>query len=311
MTTAFPFSVDPELTGIVIAYRNAELIADRVLPRIGPPLTKKMFKYDKYDFTQGIRLQDTAVGRKGTPNEVEFGMTEIPAETRDYALGSTVPADDITNAPPGYDPLAYAAQTVINLVDLDREVRVANLVFNASTYPAGNSEALTGTDKWSNPASDPLGQIQDARDGMVMDANILVLGRQGWSALRRHPQIVGAISISGTERGRATLVAAAELLEVGEIVVGSAWVDRTRKGQAPTRTRTWGAGAALLRREPLARSINQMPTFGWTAEYLTRIAGVEAAPRVGLRGAQYVKAGESVAEVIGAPDLGYLFEDVV
>ena len=131
MTTAFPFPVDPELTGIVIAYRNAELIADRVLPRIGPPLTKKLFKYNKYDFGQVITLQDTRVGRKGEPKDVEFGMTEVPAETRDYALGSTVPADDITNAPPGYNPLAYTAQTVINLVDLDREVRVADLVFSA------------------------------------------------------------------------------------------------------------------------------------------------------------------------------------
>ena len=29
-----PFPTDPRLTGIVIAYRNAELIADRILPRL-------------------------------------------------------------------------------------------------------------------------------------------------------------------------------------------------------------------------------------------------------------------------------------
>lgn len=311
MTTAFPFPVDPVLTGIVIAYRNADLIADRVLPRIGPALTKRLFKYNKFDFAQGIKLQNTRVGRKGVPDEIELTMTEVPAEVADYALGATVPQDDIQNAPPGTDPLAYHAQALINLVDLGREARVASLVFNAATYPAGNSEALTGSDKWSDPDSDPLGQIQDAMDAMVMRANVVVLGRASWSILRRHPQIVGALSRSGTERGRATAPEVADLLEVSEIIVGDAWVDRTRQGQTASRTRAWGPHAALLRREPLAKSINQMPTFGWTAEYLTRISGATPDTKSGLRGAQYVKSGESLAEVIAAPDLGYFFQDVV
>ena len=119
-STGSPFTTNPQLTGVVIAYRNAELIADRVLPRIGPAVPNKEFRYLKYDFAQNITLPDARVGRKGTPNQVEFMATETRAVTADYGLTDIVPNDDIKQAPPGYDPLANAAEKTMNLVDMIR-----------------------------------------------------------------------------------------------------------------------------------------------------------------------------------------------
>ncbi|OYY06703.1 MAG: capsid protein, partial [Rhizobiales bacterium 35-68-8] len=123
-----PFPVDPQLTGVVIAYGNSELIADRVLPRSGPNLSKKEFKYMRFDFAQMVTVPDTKVGRKGEPNEVEFTGEEVDASTKDYGLDDVIPQDDIDQAPSGYDPRAFAAQGLMDMILLDREKRVADRI---------------------------------------------------------------------------------------------------------------------------------------------------------------------------------------
>lgn len=306
-----PFPVDPELTAVVVAYENAELIADRVLPRVQPTLTKQTFTYRKYDFSELVTVPDTKVGRKGQPGEVEFTGTDVPAATTDYGLDDVVPADDVTQAPSGYNPLAFAAQGVMDLVLLDRELRVSSRVFNAANYAAANKVTLSGTSQWSDSSSDPTAAVLDAKDGLLMAPNKMVLGRAVWSKVRRHPKILQAISISGTDKGVATLQAVADLWELDEIIVGSAWFNTARKGQAPAVSRAWGKHALLFRQDGLATSLNGRPTFGATFQYGSRVAGQIPEPKVGLRGATRVRAGESLAEVIMAPDLGYLFQSAV
>lgn len=309
--SGFPFPVSPVLTGIVVAYQNAELIADQVLPRLGPPLPKQLFQYMKFDFAQTITVPDTKVGRKGEPGTVEFGGTEIEASTEDFGLDDVIPIDDINNAPKGYDPKAFAAQNLMNLVLLDREVRVSGKVFNPATYPAGNKVTLSGTSQWSDPASNPISDIEDAMDSMIMRPNIGVMGRKTWSKLRQNPTIIKSLSISGTDKGVASKRAVADLFELDDIIVGSGWLNIAKPGQPPVRARVWGGHCALLRREPTASTISQVPTFGWTAQYGTRVSGDIPEPKIGLRGSIRVRSGESVKEVISAPDLGFLFQNAV
>ncbi|ODN71180.1 major capsid protein [Methylobrevis pamukkalensis] len=309
--SGFPFTPDPRLTGLVIAHRNAALIADRVLPRLGMPVPTRQFRYLKFDFSQGITIPDTKVGRKGTPNQVEFYATEVADQVEDYGLSDVIPNDDVTNAPTGYDPRDFAATKLIELVDLDREVRVANVVFDAATYPSGNKETLSGTSQWDDPDSTPIEDVQDAMDAMIMRPNKLVLGRPVWTRLRRHPKIIAAISTSGTESGVATLTAVADLLEIPEIVVGDAWVNTAKKGQTVTRTRAWGKHAALLHvPASLSSTTDGTPAFGYTAVYGTRVSG-ETPAKVGLRGGVEITSGESVAEVIASSELGHLFTNAV
>lgn len=311
MAKGLPFPIDPVLTGIVVNFQNAELIADRVLPRLAPRLGNKLFKWKLFSFDEQITIPDTRVGRKSEPKTVEFTGSEQNGSTEDYGLDDYVPNDDVNQAPAGYNPLAFAAQSLINLVLLDREVRVAAKVFAAGTYAATNKVLLAGVSQWSNAASDPIADIQSAKDAMVMDPNKLVLGRATWSALRRNPKILSAISVSGTDKGMARREAVADLFEVDEIIVGSSWVNSAKPGQAAVRARTWGKHAALIRQEPTATAMGETPTFGFTAEYGGRVASQIDAPKIGLRGSQQVRAGESVAEVVSAPELGYFFENAV
>lgn len=310
MSNPRPFIVDPVLTGIVIAYKNGKLIADDVLPRLEPRLPKSEFKWWKFSFDQSITRPDTKVGRKSAPNQVEFGATEDTASTEDYGLDDMVPNDDIANAPAGYDPRQFAAQNLMDLILLDREIRVANKVMDANNYAATNKEALAGADKWSDAASKPIVTIAEACDSMPIRANMMAIGRVEWTVLRTNPSVLRALTPSGAADGYANKRAVADLLELDDILVGEAFVNVAKPGQAPVRARVWGNHALLFHRAPLATSLQPSATFGWTAQFGQRVSGTIDKPEVGLRGSQLVRSGESVKEVIAAPDLGYLIQNV-
>lgn len=314
-TTAFP--VNPELTAIAIGYQNpeAQLIADKVLPRVP---TAKKFKYTVYSASQGYTIPDTKVGRKSEPNMVDFGGTDVTDECQDYGLDDLVPNDDIEafEAMPRpasggpVSPLALSTMMMTGLVALDREIRVGALVFSLNTYAAANRTTLSGVSQWSDAASDPLKAITDAMDIPLVRPNKLVLGQITWTNLRRHQKIAQAIGKSAQTAGFASLAQVAELLEVQEIVVGRAVHNTAKKGQAPAYARAWGKHAALLHVDTLAAQLGQ-PTFGWTAQWGTRIAGNIPDPKAGLRGGQRVRSGESVKEIIVSTDSGYFFQNAV
>lgn len=309
LTTA-PFPVQPELTAIAIGYRNENLIADEVLPRV--IVGKQEFKYQKYAMQDGFTLPDTKVGRKSKPNEVDFSATEQTASTSDYGLDDPIPQADVNNAAPGQNPLGRATMNLTDLILLDREKRVADLVFDAGQYAAANKITLSGSSQWSDYAnSNPIDAILAALDGCIMRPNVFVMGQAVWTKLRQHPRVVKAVLGNAGDSGVAARQAVADLLEIEQILVGQGWLNTARKGQPVAMQRVWGKSAALLYRDKLADPAGNRTTFGFTAQFGSRIAGATPDRDIGLRGGQRVRAGESVKEVICASDLGYFIANAV
>ncbi|WP_220814091.1 major capsid protein [Pseudomonas paralcaligenes] len=303
-----PFPIDPHLTAIAIAYRNGRLIADDVLPRV--PVGKQEFKWWLYNLAEGFTVPETLVGRKGRVNQVEFSATEQTSSTHDHGLDAPVPQADIDNAPANYDPIGHAAERTLDLILLDREARVSSAVFNNSSYAAGNKTTLSGTSQWSHPDSDPVVAITDALDSMVMRPNISVLGRRTATNLRRHPKVVKAYNGTAGDEGMVPMGFLQDLLELEAIYVGEARLNIARPGQNPNLVRAWGPHASFLYRDRLADASGGT-TFGFTAQWGSRISGSIEDKDIGMRGGQRVRVGESVREVICAPDLGFFFENAV
>jgi len=314
----FPFPIQSELTAITLAYQNRSLIADQVLPRT--PVPSREFKWLQMGRDQMFTVPETTVGRKGQPNEVEFGGTEVGGFVRDYGLDDLVPNEDLQSAPAGFDPLGTAVTGISELIALDREKRVADLVFNLNTYPAANRTTLSGTSQWSDfTNSDPYSAIMTALDGMLMRPNIAVIGRLAFSRLRVHPKITAALAPSSNGNSStvnaagapATAQAIADLLELDQIIIGEAFINTAKPGQTASLSRCWGKHMAFLHQNPIASIRGNAITFGFTAEWGNRVAGSMPEPKVGLRGAQRVRVGESVNELIVASDVGYYFQNVV
>jgi len=315
-TTAF--QVNPELSAVAIGFKNPDvtLIADIVLPRI----TKggKKFAYTKYTAADAYTIPSTKVGRKSDPTMVDFGGTLIYDECVDWGLDDLVPNDEIkaweampkpaTGGP--VSPLVKSTKLLTSLVQLDREQRVANLVFNAGSYSGTQQATLSGTSQWSDYTnSNPLTALMTALDSCIVRPNKLVLGQATWTGLRQHPKIVQAIYGSAASAGVVSKEALASLLEIDEVIVGAGFVNTATKGQTATYNRLWGKHAALIYVSKDAADADQ-PTFGFTAQFEDPIAAVMPSTK-GLRGGQQLRVGESVKEVIAAQEVGYFFQNAV
>jgi hypothetical protein len=314
-TTSFP--VNPAMTAIAMMYSNpaVTLIADDVLPRV--PVAKK-FSYSVYDVAQGFTVPQTLVGRKSTPTEVDFTGTLVNDETLDYGLDDVVPNDEIAawesmpkperGGP--INPLDISTMLLSKLVLLDREVRVAARVFNSANY-GGNTVTLSGTGQWSDFAnSNPLDAILAALDIPLYRPNVATFGQATFTKLRQHPAIVQAVYGTAQTRGTVTREQLAQVLEVQKVLVGAGFVNTARKGQAVNNQRVWGKHAAFLYVDLEAAQAGQ-PTWGFTGQWGTRVAGSLPEPKNGLRGSERVRVGESVKEVTSAPALGYFFQNAV
>jgi hypothetical protein len=314
-TTAFP--VNPELSAIAIGYKNrdVDLIADTVLPRVYKGAKK--FAYTKYNQADGYTVPQTRVGRKSEPTMVDFGGTLINGECVDWGLDDLVPNDEMEAwaAMPKpssmVSPMAKSVSLLTGLILLDREIRVANTVFNTGSYTGANQATLSGTSQWSDFVnSNPLNALLSALDAPLFRPNTVVLGQAVWTQLRQHPRLIQAANASAQTGGAITRQQLADLLEVKNIVVGAGFVNTAKKGQTPTMSRVWGKHCSLLYVSADMADADQ-PTFGFTAQFGDRIAGEIPEPKAGLRGGNRVRVGESVLEVISANDVGYFFQNAV
>lgn len=312
------FPVNAQLSAIAMVYRNPDetLIADNVLPII--PVAQK-FKYTQYDQAQGYTVPNTNVGRKSQPNEVDFGGQMIDSSTQNYALDDVVPIEDIEawNAMPKpetggpVDPRVISTQYLTGLLDLDREIRVANLVFNSANYLAANTQALSGTSKWSDLAnSNPLNDLLTALDAPLMRPNTVVLGQAVWTKLRQHPKLVQAVYGTAQNGGVITREQLADKLEIKRVLVGSGFVNNAKKGQAASYTRVWGNYCSLIYTNRDTAQAGQ-PVYGFTGQFGSAIAGVIPEPKLGMRGAERVRVGKSLREVVADTSMGYLFSNPI
>lgn len=311
--TVASFPVTPALMAVALAYRNRALIADEVLPRI--PVSLQNFKYNSYPKGQMFTVPETKVGRKGQPNQVEFTAEEIDSSTEDHGLDDPVPNADIENArnQPGMpDPEMRAAEGLTDLLMLAREKRTADLVFNPDQYAADHKIVLSGNDQWSadHAASNPIDDITRGLDSCIMRPNVAVIGRAAFTKLSQHPLIVKAYHGNDGNAGIVPRSFIAQLFELEDVLVGEGFINIAKKGQAPNLVRVWGKHCALIHRNKNADTQRGL-TFGFTAQWGSRIAGSEYDRNIGLRGGQVVRVGESVRELIMANDLGYLIEDAV
>ena len=311
-----PFVVQPRLTAISLTYRNTKLIADQVLPRV--PVDSSVFKWSKYTLADGFTIPDTRVGRKSAPGQIDWTATETTATTQDYGLEDAIPMSDVLNAQAAMkaqgvmpiDPQARSTMLLTDLIALDREARVAAKVFNTSNFTYNTT--LSGTSQWSDYAnSNPVSALMNALDIPIVRPNVMVIGQAAWTALRQHPKVTAAsFPGGGTATGGGAVVqreAVAALLEIDEVIVGPAWYNSAKPGQSASLARLWGKNCALIYRANQINSVYDV-TYGFTPQWGERIAGtIERDPSVGLRGGSRVRVGESVTEIVAAPDAGYYF----
>lgn len=304
LATAFP--TNPEMTNICQAYSNEVYVADQVCP-----FTTSVQKLD-FKIGEQITPQDDRVSRKGEIAEIDYSAEQITNSIEDHALSSYVPYGDYHGSDDPQRILNNAMQTM-NKIVMNREIRVANMVYNANNYTAKNVLAIVSKDnRFTNPATNAMDIINKQLDAMLMRANTMTLSQSAWLALRSNPFIVQATQQNDGKTGMATIEAVTQLFELKKIIVARANRNVGNNPKSLNAGKIWGDHLSLTYLESAAQAEGTF-TYCATVPFESAngiTAGDEPDTKRGVRGSIEVRVAQQIKEIIIAKEAGALITGV-
>lgn len=310
--------VDTYLTDVSVAYvqSSTAFVADRVFPRV--PVAKQsdiVPMFSRADF-----LRDEMAKRAAGSEVRRVGYrTESTSYIADeWALEHPIDDQVRANADGPFaalDENAAAFLTQKMLIKREREFVTNFLSTNLWTGSSDGDDLVSGTDftAWSNPASTPIEDVErrqtamESRTGAL--ANKLVVGRQVWSDLKNHPDIIDRIKYTSSETVTTQLVA--RLMGLDEVLVASAVYNTAGEGLAHSGAHIM-ADSALLVHTPTAPGLMTPAagyTFVWTGLIGSNNGQVIERYREDRAVSDIVRIRGAWAQKRIAPDLGILYSN--
>lgn len=311
--TSGDIHVDTPLSDIAIAYKNTIFIADQVFPIV--PVEKQSDKYyiwDKGSFlTNQVELRTP--GDTYPEGRIKISTDEYYCDL--YHLGYAIPDEDVANQDEAVELEETGAEWMAHQFALNREIQIAAAIFAATIW---DSDLAGGTDfvQWSDyVSSDPISDIDTYSETIEQSTgatpNTLVLGRQTWNILRRHPLLLDMYKHTGVAILNEAQVAAA--LDIDTILVGRA-TQRTSAEGASTAVQAyiWGKHALLLYVPPSPGK--RVPAAGYTFTWTIDDTGltVNIIPiRQDDRDRDFLKGKHAFDFKVTGSDLGAYFGSAV
>lgn len=255
--------IDPVLTGIAQGYRHVQRVGHVLFPAVNVlQRGGKVIEFGRESFFNYNARRAPGANAKS----IQFGYEGKPYALSQFTLDAPVPREHIQDAQqvPGIDLGKRATNTVMDSLTLTLEIDQAELACNAANYGANNKVALAGASKWNDPDSDPLGDVEAAKDQVRMtcgiEPNRMVVRNDGFKALKHHPKIVERFKY--TTANSITTKMLAGLFDLEELAVGKASYADDMNAAVPFKE-AWG-NAAILAYTPVQDAAMEQPSFGYT-----------------------------------------------
>jgi len=298
--------ISAALTQVAIEYNAQNFIADMIFPRV--PVEKENDKYWVFD-KSGMRTGDVTGYTREQGTET---IRVIPTQSDEsyacveHALES--PIDARLSKEADFDLGSARVRNLMDRLMRDREKRIADQLF--STTNITQNTTLTSTDQWSDYTnSDPIGDIETGTTTVEKATgytpNTLVLGREVYLSLKRHPALLELINVTDGAVPNALMM---ELFDVERILVGRGVRNTVAEDTSQTHTGgyIWGK-YALLGYVPPSPSIAE-PSLGY--QFVSRDWQVDQyeEPRISSR---VHKVSEISDNKITAAGCGYLIAGAI
>lgn len=258
--------VDPILSNHARGYRNLEFIGHLLFPRVTiPNRSMRVLKFGK----EGFRMMNTRRAPGAERKRIQYGYASDPVSLIQDSLEAVVPIEHQEEAQsiPGINLAQGSIDVVLNVIDLGHEHEAAQLARTPANYPATNRAVLAGTDRWTDIASDPSADIDEAQEVIRRMigryANTLTLGATAFKALKRHPKIKDQFKYTSSASITTAMLAA--YFDVERVIVGKAVQLPEGVADSAPATDVWGDDA-ILSYVPSAGDNFQVPSYGYTYE---------------------------------------------
>jgi hypothetical protein len=297
---------DQLLTNISVQFAAAPegYLADMVLPPV--PVMKESAAYWVYDKSR-MDTPDSKRAPRSEYNRVDWNVTTDTYLAEQYGLEGEIDDEERKNAAAPLDLDIDTTEIVTDMVLNNRELRITQLVLNTANVP--NNITLAGAAQWSDPTSDPLTDIANARKAIYAAApgytpNTIAVGYAVFEALKAHPDIKEVVKY--TERAIITRQILAAVFEVDDFLIGKVTRRTSKEGQADAFADVWGKDALLFYKE--TRPTLKRASFGYQMrENDLRVFRY----REDKRDTDVIRVSEKQDEKLVAPQLGYLIKQAV
>ena len=231
---------DAVLTNISVAFmqEQSKYIATQVFPVVTVDKASNLFyKYDQEDWFRD-EAQKRADATESAGSGYEVGKDSYNCDV--YAFHKDVGDQLIANADAPLNPLREATEFVAARMLLRQERQFVTDFLTTGVWTnefAGVAAAPTGNQfiKWSDyAASDPIQDIERFKESIAgktgYDANTLTLGKNVFTKLKNHPDIIDRIKYTSSENVTTELLA--RLFEVDKVLVSRSMFASNKEGQA-------------------------------------------------------------------------------
>lgn len=253
--------VDPILSTIAQGYQNSEMVANFLFPTVPVNLRGgNVITFGK----EGFMLYATARAPGENTKRVKFGYAGAPYALQDFSLEGLVPVEIEQEAMngPGIDLGSRAVSEVSAIMALRLEKASADIARAAGSYGSNNKVTLSGTSQWSDSASDPIKDVEAAKEAIRAATgkrpNTLVMGAAVMAMLRQHGKILDRIKYTGRDVPTPDLLAS--LFGVQRVVVG----DAIYSTDAGAFVDVWGKDVVLAYTELGSLQSAGLPSYGYT-----------------------------------------------
>jgi len=307
----FIFTTTPAMAGYAMAYKLPGLVADEIMPRIDNVDGRDSFKLLLRNPGDAFQIINDRVGRRSIPSEVEFTGKETTDSCDIHSLTGFVSKTDIINSDQSkYESLVNReSNSVLELINLQREIRVIEMVQNPDNY--ANVRILELGEKLTDPDAKPIEMISELMLECLMTPNQLRFGSKIWNMLRRHPNTIKEVYGVASTKGAASREDLASHLEIEKIIVGMTRANAAKKGQKANIISAWGDTISGAYVNAQATKTEGTVTWGFTAQNGPRLVSLILAEKTGGRGGMDVMVTEALKEVVAAKDCGFLMTGVI
>jgi hypothetical protein len=307
--------IDRPLSNYAVEYKNEGFIAAQVAPFV--PVNNKSDSYVTFNKGDKFSLPEDMRGPKDEANEITWGTGTGTYACKDRALRDFLSDAIIGNSDINIKPEERTTSFLTDLLLLGFESRIATLVFTSGNYAGSYKTTLSGTTQFSDYAgSDPIGVVDTARAACFVAPNTLILGKEVYDKLKRHPQLLDHVKGGSTSANPALVTEQVmkEVFEVENILVGKAQYNTAKKGQTASYSRLWGKHAVLAYIDPAVTldNVSAWKTFRWnqlTTGVGYKVRRYREEKRGG--GGQIIEVEMSLDEKAVCSDVAYMIVDAI
>lgn len=309
----------PDLAGSFMEFELAMdrqgFIASRVLPII--EVAKQTGPFGKIPIEQLLQESDTARAPGSGYARGNFTFGTDTFTTLEHGREEAVDDRESKMYALYFDAEMISAQRAMDVVLRNAERRVADAVFNPTTW---TSNKTTITNEWDDfvnaePEKDVLAAKTAVWDASGMWPNALIINRRVFNNLLQVQAIIERIKFAGITDPRAgaiTEAALAQVFDIDQLIVAGAAKNTAIEGQSVSINPVWSDEYAMVAKIARTNDIRE-PCIGRTmhwAEDGSSTGGTVETYRDETKRADIVRVRQDLDEKILYVEAGHLLENV-